>query len=718
MGDVGDKVRDDFLSEAQEIIEGLSRDMLKLDAGARAGAPDAALVNDVFRGMHTLKGLAGLFSATRIGALSHELESLLDDLRLGRLEVTAAVLDVLFRAVEVFGRMLAAEKAGTPGGDELEAFMLALNALGAPRAAASAPVAYELDPGMLAVLTEYEEHRLRTAIGRGLQLLRLRVVFDLSTIDQGLEDLKALLQTHGEILTYLPTGGAADAEAIELDVLLASAEAAPAIQRVLEPLRAVVAEIPRRESVTVPPPALEGATPLSSVPAQTSLAEGPSGPLRPPSARLHKPQPAPEAPLAREPETSLRSVAQTVRVDIQKLDHLMSLLGELSLLKNTLGRLAERVGALPEQREVALELHRVHHSFERRLGALQEGILEVRMVPLGQVFDKLARVVRQASRELDKEASLVITGAETEVDKLIVEELSDPLMHMVRNALDHGIEPRVRREQVGKPAVGTIALNAYQKGSQVVIEVEDDGAGIDPEALVKVAVRAGVVSAPEARELSRRDALGLLFLPGVTTRTDVGLMSGRGVGMDVVKTNIARLGGVVDVQSEQGIGSKFSILMPVTLAVVSALLVRVGGAVYAAPLSNVQEAVVMEAGAVHLVEGREIVTLRGESLPICRLDATFRLASGRESGPRAGRLMMFVANVASRRCGFVVDDILGRQDIVLKALEGPVKKARGFAGATELGDERVGLVLDVPTLLEEALASPVSGRAAGLVGHG
>jgi two-component system chemotaxis sensor kinase CheA len=358
---------------------------------------------------------------------------------------------------------------------------------------------------------------------------------------------------------------------------------------------------------------------------------------------------------------------------------------------------------------------------------MQQGILEVRMVPLGQVFDKLARVVRQISREADKLVNLVITGAETEVDKLIVEELSDPLMHMMRNAIDHGIETRGEREAVGKPALGTIALNAFQKGNHVVIEIEDDGRGIDTARLLEASVRRGVISADDARSISRAEILNLIFIPGVSTKTEVSETSGRGVGMDVVKTNIGKLGGVIDVQSEVGIGTKMTVTLPITLAIISALVVLVEDRLFAVPLANVQEAVVLDPAAVRVIDGREVVTLRGSTLQLCRLARLFELetqanqpttngwpsnsgtgapgsanADSRPAArPTSTRQYVVVTAVGARRLGLVVGTLVGEQDVVIKALGPSLKGVRGFAGASELGDQRIALVIDAPSLVDE-----------------
>ena len=713
--ELGDKAREEFLSEAQEVIDRLSRDLLLLDATTRLGPADPDLINGVFRGVHTLKGLCGLFNATRLTALSHELENTLDDLRLGRLDLTPELLDQLFRAVEIYNRLLAASKEGgvDEPDEELESFVRELRRIGgATSVSMSQAIAYDLDASMLAVLTEYEEHRLRSAVESGMRLYRVRVAFQLATIDDQLESLKVQLKPFGEILTYLPTGGAVAADSIELEILLASGHEVGHLQKALS--GGVIEEMPRIQGTTgapstgapppdsLAPPALAGnrvAIPsagMPSIPLPTRLTLAP----HPGTAKATRPVKA----AAARADATLRSVAQTVRVDIGRLDHLMNLVGELAIVRGGLERVLEQVRSEPSLRQLARDLGRLHHGFDRHLASMQTAILEVRMVPLGQVFEKLARVARQASREVQKEVNLVITGAETEVDKLIGEELSDPLMHMIRNALDHGIENGDARERVGKPRTGTIALNAYQKGNQVVVEVEDDGAGIHVKRLVRAAVDQGLLTMDEARELTERERLALIFLPGLSTRSEPGSLSGRGVGMDVVKTNIGRLGGVVDVQSELGIGTKLTITLPITLAMISALMVLVGDATYAVPLSSVQEALLVDASSVREVEGREIATVRGKSLPLCRLGVMF----GHETSPRnASRMLIVVATAASHRCGFVVDDIVGRQDIVIKALTGPLRAVSGFAGATELGDQRVALVLDMPLLLEEAMSPSV-----------
>jgi len=751
-----DKAREEFFSEAQEIVDGLSRDLLALDEVSRRGGSDAELVNDVFRAVHTLKGLSGLFGAAMMSGLSHELENLLDDLRLGRIELTPQVLDLLFQSVELYGRILTAAKGdSTEPAADVKILLSALGQVAQQKGGGGGSVVaqYELDPGLLSVLTEYEEHRLRTNLQAGLSLYRMRVNFQLSTIDSALDDLKSKTRPHGEIITFLPTGEGGDAESVELEILVASREGLSVLGSAVAGPNLTIEEVRRRDAPPLPresirPPVLDSVEPFvipSFGPPTTSpnlfdlgeAAKGTRTSRPPPAGSLPPPMPsvppppnlaAPSGPSlggaqARQDQremTTLRSVTQTVRVDIRKLDHLMNIVGELAIVRSAVSRLTERVRADGELRALATALTRVHRSFDRHLAQMQNGILEVRMVPLGQVFDKLARIVRQISREHDKQVNLVVTGSETEIDKLIVEELSDPLMHMMRNAIDHGIEDRDERMRVAKPSVGTIALNAFQKGNHVVIEVEDDGKGMDPQVILGAALRRGLITEAEAREMSKKDVFSLVFQPGFTTRDDVTISSGRGVGMDIVQTNIAKLGGVVDITSDVGIGTKMTITLPITLAIISVLIVEVAGRTYCMPLANVEEAIVFDESMVRTFEGREVMTQRGQTLPLARLAKLFQLEGVRPGvyfnedaktpvpppvKPTRPKSYVVIATVADRRVGFVVDRLVGQQDIVIKALGKLLKRVRGFAGATQLGDQRVGLVLDAAALIAEVLAS-------------
>jgi two-component system chemotaxis sensor kinase CheA len=729
--------KEEFFSEAQEIVDGLGKFLLDLEGAIAESRVDPDVINEMFRAVHTLKGIAGLFGATRMSGMSHELENMLDDVRMGRLDLTSNVIDLLFKAVDLYTHILLFERGEAPDPEQEIAKLLASFAqVTQPDEAPTSNIftQFDLDPGMFGVLTEYEEHRLKSNIEAGLSLFRLRVRFNLTVLDSALEDLKKKAKPLGEIITYLPAPSTdeSDFENLELDILMSSKSDAELIDRTLSVEGLVVNPVKRRAGggpapraaapvsksplpkigapPSVPPPTIAGPPRLPQDLAPESRAATPQAPkaksLRPAAASRNSLAPGAQGQAG---QFVGKSAAQTtVRVDIRKLDRLMTILGELAIVRSAVGRLAERLRGSVEHRELGTDLHRLHRTFERQLGQMQNGILEVRMVQLGPVFDKLQRGLRAISREYSRPVNLVITGQETEIDKLIVEELSDPLMHMVRNAFDHGIEQIEDRHKVGKPEVGTIALNAYQKGNHVVIEVEDDGRGMDPKLIIASAIRKGVITEDESREMSARDAYRLVFMPGFSTKTVVTDLSGRGVGLDVVKTNIAKLGGIVDVTSEVGIGTKMTITLPVTLAIINVLIVEIGGRSFAIPLASVEEAFVYDPALTRNVEGREVLSLRGQSLPICHLSSLFQIDSFDVEGNDGRKFYVVTVAVGIRRLGLLVDRLEGQQDIVIKPLGKSLKSVHGFAGAAELGDQRVALVLDVAAIVEEVLAGDQS----------
>jgi two-component system chemotaxis sensor kinase CheA len=697
----GDKARGEFLSESQELIENLSRNLLALEESrSKGGGVDAEHLNEAFRSVHTLKSLAGLFGDRQMNQLSHRLEDLLDDLRLGRHELTDDTLDLLFTAVDVYWQLLGAQE-----GTSNAAVGQVLARLDAMGPAAQTPTGeldhFAIDPALLAVLTEYEEHRLVVSIRQGLSLYLVRIQFELATLDKALTDIKERAKPLGEVITYLPAGDADSPEFIRLDLLLATGAQQSALNETLGGPQVEIRAIPRRTVAPVvkgteTPPQQHHTTAMPMVGANTEVQPG-----RPTHQRGLSYAGA-----------QLRSISQTVRVDIRKLDELMNVVGNLALLRSALVNLTDQARA-DGHRQLSQELGRLNHSFERRLRELQTRILEVRMVPLSQVFERLTRVVRQTSRDLNKEVRLVVTGAETEIDKLIVEELSDPLMHIIRNAIDHGIEDADERVRLGKPRSGTIALNAFQKGNHVVIEADDDGRGLNSDALIDRAVKMGAIIESEARELTRDEALNLIFLPGLSTRDTASAVSGRGVGMDVVKTNIAKLGGAIELGSEALIGTKITITLPITLAIVAALLVQVAGRVFAVPLTSVSEAITLNDADIRFVDNKEILSLRGVSLQLCRLVDLFRL----ERTEAPARQFVVVVVAGARKLGLVVDTLRGQQDIVIKALGASLAGVRGFAGASELGDHRIALVLDPGALIEEASAQGDTPRVERLRFH-
>ena len=358
---------------------------------------------------------------------------------------------------------------------------------------------------------------------------------------------------------------------------------------------------------------------------------------------------------------------------------------------------------------LSVDLHKALRGLERKLNELQEGILEVRMVPIGQIFKRLAQLVRKYAKETGKEIDLDLSGEETELDKLMIEDLADPLMHLIRNAIDHGIEPPDVRRNLGKSERGRVSLSAFPKGNHVVVTVEDDGAGMDAAVILAKAVEKGILQPDHSLDPTSdsHEIFDLIFLPGFTTRDTVTEISGRGVGMDVVKRNVSKLSGMIDIQTEPGLGTAFILTLPITLAILKALVVESGGETFAIPLSSVREIHQASAGQVETVEGREVMAVRDEMIPLLRITHVFNLAAGDERNT----FYVVLVGIAERRLGIIVESLRDQQEIVIKPLGKRLADIPGIAGATELGDRRgVVLVLDVESLIDGTLKRTVAGR--------
>ncbi|MCX4245791.1 chemotaxis protein CheA [Paraliomyxa miuraensis] len=733
-----DRPSSEFLSEAQDVIEELSRNLLELDAQQRAGQQhDPDLLNAAFRSMHTLKSLAALFNADAVEQLAHSLESTLDALRLGKISLGQHALDVLFEAVETFPRMLD-EHHGPVDIDPLLERILGL-VRGEDAPGSEVDVFAGIDPSILGVLTEYEEHRLRENIRMGRRLFRVHASFDLLAIDVGIEALKGKMKVFGEVITYLPSADASSDDRIDLDILLGSERPLTEISDGVSEDGVTVHELvssPQRPSpapAPTPPPAV---TPThAKAPAPTKAPPRTSaGGIEVQALEDTDPDPFPDdltipeksRPSSAQPEfedeaeaeaMSLRSLSQTVRVDLSRLDYLMNLIGELGVVQANFGGSLEQLRLREGSSDVLRDLQGHLRTMSRKLSLLQQGLLDVRMVPLGQVFDRLARVVRKLGRESGKEIRLGISGSQTELDKLIVEELSDPLMHMIRNAIDHGVESREERIEAGKSSAGKIDLRAFQRGNRVVIEVEDDGRGMDWRKIREKAIRNGVTTAEQAAELGASDVIDFIFLPGFSTRDTVTSTSGRGVGMDVVKTNISRLSGMIDVDTVLGRGTKFSITLPVTLAIIQALVIETCEQTFCIPLNSVLESIMVREADIVTVEGHEVISLRGRTLPLLHLSRMFDLSTDTTYADPE-RIYVVIVGLAQHRVGLVVDELVGQQDVVIKPLGAALRSVPGIAGATELGANRTVLLLDVSTLVDEALTRADLAVASGPAGSG
>lgn len=673
----------DFISETEEIIGSLNFDLVKLADAVETGDCDPDVLNGIFRGAHSIKGLAGMFGFDDLSELSHAMENLLDGLRLGKVPFTQRLVDTLFSSLDVLIQLI-------DGKSNNETFTLDLAPIleqisqaaeGETQTVADPLAGLDIDPGILNVLTEYEEHRLLENVRKGRSIHLLRMDFDLSSFDQELAEITEQLKQQGEVVSTLPSAGEIG-ERIAFQILFGSDLARADIELLLsrddlnihtygiaatkvEPEEFVLDD-PADVPAAITTPAL-----VESLPA--TIEEGDGG-------------------------SSMRSISRTVRVDIDKLDLLMNIVGELVLSKSSISNISDRIKGAADK-ELAAELGKATRILERRLHELQKGVMDVRMVPVGQLFDKMTRIVRRVSNEQGKKVDLDIRGADTELDKLIIEDVSDPLMHIIRNAIDHGLETPEERRRVGKPDKGNVHLWASQKGNHVVIEVHDDGRGIDTESVRRKAVEKGLIS--EGQVLSEEETYDLLFLPGFSTRDEVSDLSGRGVGMDVVKNNIAALSGMIEVKSIRGQGSSMIITLPITLAIIKALIVQVGEKTYAIPINSVLETLMIDADVVKTVEKREVIELRKSTVPLLRLDQVFELDT--DANPEEKRLFVAVVGLAEKRMGFVVDELLGQQDVVIKSLGKALSFVKGIAGAAELGNQKTILVLDVAGLMTEAL---------------
>jgi two-component system chemotaxis sensor kinase CheA len=667
----GSKAEQEFVSEAEDILERMRGDLVDLGDGPAANREvDPDLVNRLFRSAHSLKGLAGLFGLDPVHDLAHHLEDILDGLRLGRVAVGSSALALIERSLGVFARLL--ERVGDAEAlnaceDEVAALVREIGSADRLTNESSDELeGLDVDPSLLRALTEYEEHRLRENVRRGRHILLAETSFEILSFEEGLTELSAALREMGELLSTLPAPGDTPEAQIRFSLLVAS-ELSPGevSERLASP------DVSLRSVLRAREPSVE-------LPRRTS-------------------EPSFEALPAPEPE-SLQSISDTVRVDIRKLDELMNLVGELVIQRGALGDLVGQLSSDPRTARIGNEAAKLHKVVDRKLRELQAAVLDVRMVPLRQIFEKVSRVLRRLRAGADKDVRLELRGADTELDKLIVEELVDPLMHVVRNALDHGIETPEERRSAGKDPRGNIRIEAYQRGNHVVIAVADDGRGIDVATLRVRAEASGAVAPGET--LSEKESLDLIFQPGISTRSEVTETSGRGVGMDVVRTNLTRLGGVVEIETRAGSGTTVSMTLPITLAIVQSLIVVVGGQRFAIPVTAVFETLLVDPSEIQRSEGRELLNLRGDPLLLRRLAAEF----GLHPAPPDSKQFVVVSGMGDARIGLLVEGLEGEQDTVIKPIQGPIQTVRGIAGATELGDENPVLVLDVSALLSDATA--------------
>ncbi|MDQ7787682.1 MAG: chemotaxis protein CheA [Thermodesulfovibrionales bacterium] len=638
----------EFIAEAEDLLFECQQCVLEIqDTYLTAVSPDT--INALFRSMHTLKGLSGLFGNQGITDISHALESLLDDMRLGKVPITEDVVNFLFKSIDTLSSAINGLKEDTPVDllahiEEIRNFRVSMQA-----GEQGLDIQGIIDERILRVLSEYEEHRLKANIKTGNGIYLFNAIFDLSTFDTSLEEVTKKIKGEGELISTLPTSTGVPEGSIGFNLMFASNQNTEAFKQ----------HFSGNIEVLVP-------------------------------AKHAEPQ------IAAKQDHTVRSATTTVRVDIDKLDRILNTIGELTLAKDAVKRIGAEIEESYPYSPLIRDIHKISVSFERRLGELQDEVLAIRMVPIGQIFSRLAQVIRRYSRETGKEIDLTLYGEDTEVDKSIAEEIIDPLMHLVRNSIDHGIESAEERLAKGKREHGTIVLKAAQKGNHVVIEVIDDGRGIDIAEVRTKAIEKGLIE-PDAK-IEDREVLDFVFAPGFSTKNVVSEISGRGVGMDIVKEKLSVLGGFTEIRTKKNEGTTITLTLPITLAIIRALLVRAGKHRFAIPLSAISEIIVIELKDIQTIEWKNVYYLRGEMLPIIDVGKIFLLETDKND-----QTFAVVVGFGRRKLGVVVDEIIAQHEIVIKSLGNYLKGISGFAGAAEIGRHEVILVLDVESIIEQSL---------------
>ncbi|MCW5377459.1 chemotaxis protein CheA [Pseudomonas aeruginosa] len=689
--DADEEILQDFLVEAGEILEQLSEQLVELESRP----DDMDLLNAIFRGFHTVKGGAGFLQLNALVECCHIAENVFDILRKGERRVSSELMDVVLQALDTVNAMfdqVREQSEPTPATPEL---LAALARLAEPEGAepaepVQAPPA-AVPPAEPAVppeapaqsassdITDDEFEQLLDAL-QGDEA-PASAVAEAPAAPAGDEisdaEFEALLdQLHGKGKFVPPAVSAEPAQVPAEAVEPAAAAAGDDISD--DEFESLLDELHGKGKFNGASEAVAAAAAVAKNIAAKSPAAKPVAPAKAAAARPA----APDRPAASEAET-------TVRVDTARLDEIMNMVGELVLVRNRLVRLGLNSGDEAMAKAVA--------NLDVVTGDLQMSVMKTRMQPIKKVFGRFPRLVRDLARNMKKEINLELVGEETDLDKNLVEALADPLVHLVRNAVDHGIESPEEREAAGKPRVGQVVLSAEQEGDHILLMITDDGKGMDAEVLRNKAVEKGLLERDAADRLTDLECYNLIFAPGFSTKTEISDVSGRGVGMDVVKTKISQLNGTVNVFSQKGSGSKIVIKVPLTLAIMPTLMVMLGSQAFAFPLVNVNEIFHLDLSRTNVVDGQEVVIVRDKALPLFYLKRWLVPSAAHEE---QGEGHVVILSVGTQRIGFVVDQLVGQEEVVIKPLGKMLQGTPGMAGATITGDGRIALILDVPSMLK------------------
>ncbi len=668
------EIMEDFLIEAFEMNEQLDQDLVELEHNPE----DLDLLNRIFRVAHTIKGSSSFLNLNILTHLTHNMEDVLNRARKGEIKITPDIMDVVLRSIDLMKTLLVTIRdtgSDTNNGkeNEIEEAVKQLQAITSQNLEGAKETSGTKEAPQKENEKEVKEEAKKENIKENQENKAKAPTAENSASDNPLADEP------------------------DLDYANMSAEEVEAeIERLLN--KRQEADKERRAQKK------QEAKPKQEVAPQTEISKTETPKTETPKAPKTEIKTKAKADTEENKAPSI-GVEQTVRVDVRRLDHLMNLIGELVLGKNRLIRIYSDVEERYDGEKFLEELNQVVSSISAVTTDLQLAVMKTRMQPVGKVFNKFPRMVRDLSRELGKSIELIIEGEETELDKSIVEEIGDPLIHIIRNSCDHGIEPLEERRRLNKPETGKVQLSAYNEGNHIVIKISDDGKGLDPVMLKEKAIEKGVISERDAEGMSDREAFNLIFKPGFSTAKVVSNVSGRGVGMDVVKTNIEKLNGIIEIDSEVGVGTTQKLKIPLTLAIIQALLVGVQEEYYAIPLSSVLETVRISQDEIYTVDGKSVLRLRDEVLSLVCLSDIFKVDAILESN---SDVYVVIIGLADQKIGVIVDYLIGQEEVVIKSLGYYLKNTRGIAGATVRGDGKITLIVDVGAMMDMAKSIKVN----------
>jgi two-component system, chemotaxis family, sensor kinase CheA len=677
---------DMFIEESKEHLQAINANLLLLENDPE----NIQIVNEIFRSAHTLKGMSATMGFEDMASLTHETENVLDMIRNHKLTITGDIMDVIFQSVDLIEGMVMNIVEGGDGSADVSALVKKLRAIvagdfSAVETAAAAEAAAEAPAGKEAAgserqhnLDEFALTVLKQSKEAGHNLFWIKVTLDEGCVLKAARAYMVFdqLESMGDVIKSTPA-----VEEIENERFDRSFELVYVTMQPADKIRQTIANISEIREVELEP--LQLKEPAAKAEQEVKQAKEQAAASAAPAVEKK-----PEAPAGGLKKVS--TAGKTIRVDIERLDVLMNLFSELVIDRGRLEQLAREIGKS--------ELQETVEHMSRISGDLQNIILTMRMVPVEQVFNRFPRMIRDLAKDLNKKVNLEIFGAETELDRTVIDEIGDPLVHLLRNSLDHGIESPAERKKAGKPEEGTIFLRAYHSGNHVFIEVKDDGAGINKEKVLKKAIERGIVNPANADSMTDKQIYELLFASGLSTAEVISDISGRGVGLDVVKSKIESLGGSVSVDSVRGQGTTFLIQLPLTLSIISAMLVQVQNEKYAVPLSSIIETAVFRKDQIMMAHRQQVIDFRGRVVPLVSLQDIFQV-------PDAGvgsddEVAVVIVRKGEKMAGLVVDSFIGQQEIVLKSLGKYLVNVFAISGATILGDGQVALIIDCNALIK------------------